>query len=42
MPNVLFVQPNPGWQREALTEACGRNKAALVAANRCGEAKRQN
>ena len=35
MARVLFVQPNAGWQWEALTEACDRNRVALLAANRC-------
>jgi DNA-binding NtrC family response regulator len=39
MAKVLFAQPNMGWQWDALTEACGVNKVALVAANRCREAE---
>ena len=39
MANVLFVQPNSGWQWDALAEACGVNKVAFVPANRCREAE---
>lgn len=39
MAKVLFAQPKTGWQWEALTEACDRNRVALFAANRCKEAE---
>lgn len=39
MANVLFAQPNAGWQWEALTEACRLNQVALYPASRCDEAK---
>ena len=39
MTKVLFAQPKTGWRWEALTEACDRNRAALLTANRCKEAE---
>ena len=39
MAKVLFVQPNMGWQWEALNEACGLNKVTLFVATGCGEAE---
>jgi DNA-binding NtrC family response regulator len=39
MTKVLIVQPNPGWQWEAITEACDLNKVTLFAANSCKEAE---
>jgi DNA-binding NtrC family response regulator len=39
MANVLFVQPNAGWQWDALAEACALNKVVLYHAHTCGEAE---
>ena len=35
MANVLFAQPNAGWQWGALADATGLNNAALFAAHSC-------
>jgi DNA-binding NtrC family response regulator len=39
MPKILFVQPNVGWQWEALSEACDLNNIALYAAHNCERAE---